>query len=52
MSHDKKASWHHHVFVIDKERMNAKLSECEVTLNNESDRQKCYADVRKHRKMR
>lgn len=52
MSREKKESWQHHVFIIEKERMNTKLSECEFNYNRESDRQKCYADIRKHRKMR
>jgi len=52
MEYGKKESWGHHVFVIDKANTNQKLVECEVAFDNERDRQKCYADVKKHRSMR
>jgi hypothetical protein len=52
MEYGKKESWGHHVFVIDKANTNQKLVECEMSFDNENDRQKCYADIKKHRTMR
>jgi hypothetical protein len=40
------ASWCHPVFIIGKERMNEKLAECEANFDNDSDRRRCYSDVR------
>ena len=52
MEYGRKESWGHHVFVIDKANTNQKMVECEVSFDNERDRQKCYDDVKKHRRMR
>ncbi|MEJ2153746.1 MAG: hypothetical protein P8X96_00270 [Desulfobacteraceae bacterium] len=47
-----RASWQHHVFLIDKANTNTKLCECEVKFDNERDRQECIGDIKKHSRTR